>query len=306
MFYSCVLEDSYVAFQMAKQCCYLIEAYLSNNKSFRETHRLLKEKTWSLHCARLDNQQNCAPVSNQTHNNTHEGQWEADHHYTGEERVGQGTNCPVSVHPLPPCVNLSQATLHHVLYSPKLKLYRISIRQGLQPAVYIKCIWLREWLQCFSHAGASHFDSVYFSDQAQVHLDGYVNFQNYCFWYSENQHEFVESGLHPEKIDIRSRILKKKIVGPSFFETTIIILLAIKKLFKVLSQIWMGKADSTGFNKIVQLRILLLQLWTFWGSFSICKSFQKTYGLFAALIYDNLTSSHEATWKTEGQNQRGQ
>ncbi len=63
---------------------------------------------------------------------------------------------------------------------------------------------LCEWLQCFSHAGASCYDSVYYSDEVWVHLDSYVN-----------------SGLYCEKMGIWCGIPRKMIVGPFFFETTI-------------------------------------------------------------------------------------
>ncbi len=49
-------------------------------------------------------------------------------------------NRRVSVCCLAPRVNLSRATTHHVLRSLKLKPYRISLQQGLQPADYTKYI----------------------------------------------------------------------------------------------------------------------------------------------------------------------
>ncbi len=74
-------------------------------------------------------------------------------------------------------------------------------------------------------------------------------------------------------------------------------MLAIKKLFQVLSRFWMQKTDSVGFNRIAQLCILLLLLWTFRGSFLIRKSFRKTHGLLVALIFHHMISSCEAIWK---------
>ncbi len=63
-----------------------------------------------------------------------------------------------------------------------------------------------------------------------------------------------------------------------------------------------------------QLRILLLPMWTVWGSFLMRKSFRKICGLFAALIYYHVISSCGAMWnrpwsyiywRTEGQNHKG-
>ncbi len=54
-----------------------------------------------------------------------------------------------------------------------------------------------------------------------VHLDGYINSQNYRLWCCENTHALVESGLHPLKIGIWGGISRRKIIGPIFFEQSI-------------------------------------------------------------------------------------
>ncbi len=58
----------------------------------------------------------------------------------------------------------------------------------------------------------------------------------------------MEKGLHPEKIDIRYGILKKKLLNCYFLKQQST-LYAIKKLLKVLSQIWMWKTDSVGLKQ---------------------------------------------------------
>ncbi len=50
-----------------------------------------------------------------------------------------------------------------------------------------------------------------------MHRNGYINSQNYHLCCSENQHTFVESGLHPLKIGIRCGIPQKKNYWPDIF-----------------------------------------------------------------------------------------
>ncbi len=60
-------------------------------------------------------------------------------------------------------------------------------------------------------------DTILFSDVAWVHLDSYINTQNYHLWGSEIPHAYKETGLHPQKI----WILCVQVVGPVFFTETI-------------------------------------------------------------------------------------
>ncbi len=62
---------------------------------------------------------------------------------------------------------------------------------------------------------------MYFSDEAWVHLDGYINSQNYRLWCCENLHAFAKSGLHSLKIRIWCGISRRKIIGSIFFEQSI-------------------------------------------------------------------------------------
>ncbi len=153
------------------------------------------------------------------------------------------------------------------------------------------------WLQYFIHAGVSHCDSIYFCNKVSVHLDSYVNSQIIAFGVQKTSMNLWNVVYVREK-NIWCGIQGKKLLDHSFLKQQLT-LLAIKKLFKGLSQIWICKIDFIGFNRKAQLRILPLVLCTFWGSSSICKSFQKTYGLLTALIYHHVISSCEAMWKTK-------
>lgn len=54
-------------------------------------------------------------------------------------------------------------------------------------------------------------DDWYFSDEAWLHLDGYVNSQNSRIWASDNPHVFRETTLHVQKIGVWCVMSRKKI-----------------------------------------------------------------------------------------------
>ncbi len=180
-------------------------------------------------------------------------------------------------------------------YNVKLKPYRIFVQKELQHANYTKHIPSYEWLQCFSHhAGASHFDLVYLSDKAWVHLNDYVNSQNYCFWYSKNHRECVESGLQPEKIGIRCGILRKKL---NFLKQQLMPL-TINKLFKILWWIWMRKT-FWWFQQDGATVHTAAPTMDFCVNFLVRESFRKIDGLLAVQIYHDVISSCGAIRKTK-------
>ncbi len=130
-------------------------------------------------------------------------------------------NSRVSIRRLAPRVELSRAATHHLLRKLNFKPYRLSVCQELKAGNYRRRIAYCPWLERLAHRGASRFDNVFFSDKAWVHLDGYINSQNYRLWCCENPHAFVESGLHSLKIGIWCGISRRKIIGPIFFEQCI-------------------------------------------------------------------------------------
>jgi hypothetical protein len=64
-------------------------------------------------------------------------------------------------------------------------------------------------------------DISFFSDEAWVHLSGYVNSQNYRIWSSENPHAFVETRLHPVKVGVWIAVSRRRLIGPIFFHETV-------------------------------------------------------------------------------------
>ncbi len=119
-------------------------------------------------------------------------------------------NCRVSTRHLAPRVELSRATTHRLLRELNFKPCRLSVYQELKAGDYGQRVAYCRWLEQFDHGGASQFDNVYFSDEVWVHLEGYINSQNYRLWCCENPHAFVESVLHPLKNWNLVREIEKK------------------------------------------------------------------------------------------------
>jgi hypothetical protein len=98
--------------------------------------------------------------------------------------------------------------------------YKVSVVQQLHAPDYDKrmqyCRWFNEHLN-----NDDLLDVTFFTDEAWVHLSGYVNSQNYRTWATENPHNFVETSLHPEKIGVWVAVSRRRILGPIFFRETI-------------------------------------------------------------------------------------
>ena len=57
------------------------------------------------------------------------------------------------------------------------------------------------------------------SDEAHLHLDGYVNKQNCRYWSTENPRELHQQSLHSQKVTVWCALSKAGIIGPNFLTT---------------------------------------------------------------------------------------
>ncbi len=76
------------------------------------------------------------------------------------------------------------------------------------------------WLKTFAHSSPTQLDNVYLSNEAWVHLNGYVNSQNYRISSQENLTSLLNS-LHPRKVGIWCGTSWKRIISPIFFDTSV-------------------------------------------------------------------------------------
>jgi hypothetical protein len=60
--------------------------------------------------------------------------------------------------------------------------------------------------------------NLFISDEAYIHLPGYVNKQNFRYWMRENPKRMHEKPLYCEKVTVWCPISTSGIIGPYFFE----------------------------------------------------------------------------------------
>jgi hypothetical protein len=89
------------------------------------------------------------------------------------------------------------------------------------PGDYAKTVNYCRWFKNLICGNIGALDQAFCTDEAWFHLSGYVNSQNYQTWRTENPHNYTETSLNPQKIGVWCAISRHRIIGPSFFETTI-------------------------------------------------------------------------------------
>lgn len=118
-------------------------------------------------------------------------------------------------------VGLSVGTCHKALQKClRMHPYKVSVVQQLYPQDFNQRVQYCEWFNQHLHNN-NLLDVTFFTDEAWVHLSGYVNSQNYRTWGTENPHVFVETTLHPQKIGIWVAVSRRRILGPIFFRETV-------------------------------------------------------------------------------------
>ncbi len=101
---------------------------------------------------------------------------------------------------------LTYCTLCFITY-----LYKILIHRELKPGDSTKIAETYRRLHRYTCGDVSVFDTFFFSNEAWLHSDGYINTQNYPVWSSENPHK-----SHPKKIGIWGAMRRKHVVRPIF------------------------------------------------------------------------------------------
>lgn len=120
-----------------------------------------------------------------------------------------------------PEIDSPKSTVHRAIKQLQLRPYRIqTVHQLLDPDKEKRLEYCHRFRR-FVREGINVMDSVFFTDEAWFHLDGYVNSQNSRIWSAENPHAYHEKQLHPQKIGVWCAISRKKIIGPIFFDYTV-------------------------------------------------------------------------------------
>ncbi len=97
---------------------------------------------------------------------------------------------------------------HHATRLLKLYPYRVSVLHEVNPADCPKRIEFCKWLLHLSRDNIAVFDKFFFSNEAWVQMDGYINSQDYRTWSTQNPNEYCEAGLHPSKVEVWCAIIQ--------------------------------------------------------------------------------------------------
>ena len=98
----------------------------------------------------------------------------------------------VSIRKLSARVNISRGSVHTALRKQlNFRAYKITRFHKMEPADVMQRVAFCEWSS--NNMGDEILDISFFSDEAWIHLDGYVNSQNCRIWGSENPREFVST-----------------------------------------------------------------------------------------------------------------
>jgi hypothetical protein len=116
---------------------------------------------------------------------------------------------------------VSLGSAHTATRFMKLRLYTITVVQRLTNTNSGARIHFCSWLLGYVHDGIVNPELLFFSDEAWLHLSGYVNTQNNRFWSSENPHQLHEHPLHDIKVGAWCAVTSKRIIGPVFYNETI-------------------------------------------------------------------------------------
>jgi hypothetical protein len=96
-----------------------------------------------------------------------------------------------------------------------LKLYRVSCVQELRPADKEKRVKYCKWFLKNIVAGELDPTLYFMSSEAWFHS------QNTRYWSAENPHNLHQVPLHDQKIGVWCAVSASRIIGPTFFDTTV-------------------------------------------------------------------------------------
>jgi hypothetical protein len=97
--------------------------------------------------------------------------------------------------------------------------HKVTAVQEFKPAEHDKRIRYYEWFtNVIQTKAADILDITFLTDVALFHLSSYVNTHKTRLWSSRNPYALHEKPLHDQKLGVWVTIIRRRIVGPLFFE----------------------------------------------------------------------------------------
>jgi hypothetical protein len=117
-----------------------------------------------------------------------------------------------------PSLDMTRMTVQRILKELQQKPYHMTRRhQLLQPDYQNRMNWANDFL-AKQTADPYYEDSIWWTDEAHCHLNGYVNTHNSIHWGSVKPTEVIQKPLHPIKVTVWCAMSSAGILGPFFYE----------------------------------------------------------------------------------------
>ena len=116
---------------------------------------------------------------------------------------------------------ISETSVHRILRSLDMFLYKIQIKQKLNLDNIENQLQFANTVIDMVDNEQIDVNKIWFSDECHFWLEGYVNKQNWRHWGTENPHLVVAKPLHPQRITVWCAISGGDIIGPIFIETNV-------------------------------------------------------------------------------------
>lgn len=117
-------------------------------------------------------------------------------------------------------VGISPSTFWRILKELGMHPYKIQVVHKIPSNCTAKCLNFSIEILDKSNKEIDP-DKIWCSDGAHFYLSGEINRQNYRYWGTSNQHNILESPLHPQKVTVWIAICGTGLIGLYFFDGTV-------------------------------------------------------------------------------------
>jgi hypothetical protein len=133
------------------------------------------------------------------------------------EAIERSPHCSVRRHSV--SLGLSEASIRRILHKDlHFYPYKIQVTHALHERDYVNRVnFCQTFLQLINQ-NQNLLNNLLMSDEAHVHLSGFVNKQNFCYCSATNPTELHERPLHSSKVTVWYTISSFGIISPYFFE----------------------------------------------------------------------------------------
>ena len=115
----------------------------------------------------------------------------------------------------------SLTSTHRAVHQLKFFSYKVHVVHELKSQDSEKRVLFCRWFENFIlEKGENILNHTFFSDEAWLHLSGYMKSQNSRVWATENPHALFQKPLYDQKVGVWCALSRGRIIGPIFFENT--------------------------------------------------------------------------------------